>query len=498
MNQTPMVSARSFLIAGMSAAVVGAAVVTPVSAPALRPVKITTEAVQLASIRSGLEGIVENLAHVGAGIDGIFTSLTATVTHVLSIPDGAQAAIKNSYDNAEGWSGYAADMATFSLGLIPGLWWGARGIPLAYNTAEPLLRAGVYSFADIVGLDPVQFARDISAGISTSSENAATYSKAWADSLVRVPTLPPYPVPPSALATADSAAALPAASTPDVAAPQAAAVTSGIENAIKNTYNAVEPWVAWGFQLAQWGLAFVPGLWWVAPGISLAYYSIEPLVQAGVYTLADVLGLDFAQIGPDIQQGIQQSVQNFVNYGLAWIQSLIPFPPLPPFPPRPGAAVAAAGSLRAAAAIGAVDAPAAATDVTAAKDEAPVADGAKQTEDADAPAPEGANPATESRAPALDETAAAPEAVAPESIDPDTKGSTPTAEETVPPTAESTAPVAETVTPAVTAPGAQSPAAGEPAQPSRGARLGHRTPAGKADAGTGDSAKAVRPGASSR
>lgn len=125
------------------------------------------------------------------------------------------------------------------------------------------------------------------------------------------------------------------------AAPTAAAATSGIESFIKNTYNAIEPWVAWGFQLAEWAMSFVPILWWVAPGIDLAYFTIEPLVQAGVFVVADVLGLDFTQIGPDIKTGIQQSWQNFVNYSLAWIGSLIPLPPLPPFPPRPGASVLA-------------------------------------------------------------------------------------------------------------------------------------------------------------
>jgi hypothetical protein len=32
-------------------------------------------------------------------------------------------------------------------------------------------------------------------------------------------------------------------------------------------------------------------------------------------------------------------VQNFIDYGTAWIGSLIPLPPIPPFPPLPGASV---------------------------------------------------------------------------------------------------------------------------------------------------------------
>jgi hypothetical protein len=155
--------------------------------------------------------------------------------------------------------------------------------------------------------------------------------------------------------------AAPAASTDTLgsASPTAAAV-GGAESFIKNTYNAVEPWVAWGFELAQWAMGFVPILWWVAPGIDLAYFTIEPLVQAGVYAFADVVGLNFAQIGPDITAGIKQSVNNFFQYAWNWITSIVPFPPLPPFPPRPGASV----SLRAAAATRSVAAAAIATPST--------------------------------------------------------------------------------------------------------------------------------------
>jgi len=502
MSQSPGVSTRSFLIAGVSAAIVGTAVITPANAPASHQAKVTAAAVQLTSLASGFEGVVNgvegifnNLAQVGSGIQATINGIQATIDHVASLPDGVQATIKNSYNNAERWPAYGADLAQFSLAVIPGLWWAAPGIGLSYHTAEPLVRAGAYSFADLVGLDPAQFRRDISDGISTSAKNAATYGKAWADSFVPVPPLPDYPTPPSVL----SAAALPAASTATVATPRAAAVTSGIENAIKNTYNAVEPWVAWGFQLAQWGMGFVPGLWWVAPGVSLAYFSIEPLVQAGVYTVADVLGLNFAQIGPDIQQGIQQSVQNFVNYGLAWLGSLIPFPPLPPFPPRPGASVAAAGTLRAAAAISVTEGAAAETapDVIPAEDSGPVGDGASKS---DTSAAQHTAPAVETETPSASTSNAPADAVAPV-VDGTIPGP-----ETVAPQTESATPPVETVTvagPEIQAPtpGAEvkAPATSEASAPSRGAIRGHRVPAAQSDnAGAGNSAKVERPGGSSR
>ncbi len=140
---------------------------------------------------------------------------------------------------------------------------------------------------------------------------------------------------------------------------------------IKAIYDAAEPWAAYAASLADYALSFVPGLWWIAPAIDLAYFSIEPLVQAGVYSFADLIDLNAAQIPIDIQAGIQEATTNFVNYGLAWIGSLVPLPPLPPLPPFPGAAMRAPAAARAlgpraaAAAVAAAAAPVAAAPVAA-------------------------------------------------------------------------------------------------------------------------------------
>ena len=146
---------------------------------------------------------------------------------------------------------------------------------------------------------------------------------------------------------------------------------------IKALYNAAEPWAAYAATLADYAMSFVPGLWWIAPAIDLAYFSIEPLVQAGVYSFADLIDLDFAQIPIDIQAGVQEAATNFVNYGLAWLGSLVPLPPLPPLPPFPGAAVRspAAHALgpRAAAAVVAAAADAPSATVTTARSRRDVA-----------------------------------------------------------------------------------------------------------------------------
>lgn len=154
---------------------------------------------------------------------------------------------------------------------------------------------------------------------------------------------------------------------------------------IINAYNAIEPWVAWGFELVQWGMSFVPLLWWVAPGVDLAYFTIEPVVQSLVYSFAFLIDGNFSLIGPTIQAGLQEAAYNFVQYSIYWVESIVPFPPLPPWPPFPFAAAATAG-------------PAAVTRAaaTVAAETAETAPAATDTADpADAPATDSAAPATE-------------------------------------------------------------------------------------------------------
>ena len=124
--------------------------------------------------------------------------------------------------------------------------------------------------------------------------------------------------------------------------PTASQIVPTASNPITEAYDAIEPWVAYGFELVEYAMSWVPGLWWIAPGVDLAYFSIEPLVQAGVYSVSYVLFGQFDQIPPAINNGLEEAAQNFIDYGLAWIGSLIPLPPIPPFPPTPPGASAAA------------------------------------------------------------------------------------------------------------------------------------------------------------
>ncbi len=432
MTQSVAVSARSVLIAGMSAAVVGAAVVTPVNVPAVSAAKIAAIATQLTSATTPIE-----------------------------------VAIKNTYNAVEPWAAWGAALGQWALGFVPGLWWVAPGVNLAYYTAEPLVQAGVYTFADIVGVDFAQIGPDISTGINQSANNAVTYSLAWLGSLVPLPPLPPFPPRPGAAVAA--APVLPAAAGTVVAGTSAKSITTPIEVAIKNSYNAVQPWAAYGMQWVSYVAGLIPIVNLFSPAIPLTYYTIEPLVRAGTYATADLIGLNFAAIGPDLWNGVTTSANNFITGVLNWAN--IPLPP-----PLPGAALAAppAASLRAAAAVAtptAVVAPAAPAATGAATGTEAKADNAPATAD-DAPAP--AVKAVEHSAPATEST-------------PATGSATPAAEAATP-AAESTPPPAVTEPPAANTGGTDAPA---PAA--------HRGPSGSADTGdSGNAGASAKPGRHAR
>ncbi|WNG91766.1 hypothetical protein [Mycobacterium sp. ITM-2016-00318] len=115
------------------------------------------------------------------------------------------------------------------------------------------------------------------------------------------PTIPPMPVPGS--------------------------VTSVIESA----YLAIEPWVAYGFEVGAWAFGWVPYIGWLAPQIwPIGYQFGERLVRAIVFNVIDWL------------QGDGSFIDNVVDWGAASINALIDFGidqwyfwigfPLPPLP----------------------------------------------------------------------------------------------------------------------------------------------------------------------
>jgi len=123
-----------------------------------------------------------------------------------------------------------------------------------------------------------------------------------------------------------------------------AAATGSPGDTIINAYNFLEPWVAYGFELADWALGFVPGVWWVSPAVDLAYFTAEPIVQSLVYSFAFLIDGQSELIGPTLQAGVNEAATNFVTYSFYWFTSLVPLPPIPPFPVFPVASVAPAAA----------------------------------------------------------------------------------------------------------------------------------------------------------
>jgi len=121
-----------------------------------------------------------------------------------------------------------------------------------------------------------------------------------------------------------------------------AAATGSPGDTIINAYNYLEPWVAYGFELADWALGFVPVVWWVSPAVDLAYFTAEPIVQSLVYSFAFLIDGQAELIGPTLQIGVNEAATNFVTYSFYWFTSLVPLPPFPPFPIFPVASVAPA------------------------------------------------------------------------------------------------------------------------------------------------------------
>lgn len=107
-------------------------------------------------------------------------------------------------------------------------------------------------------------------------------------------------------------------------------VGNSIDSTIKNTYNAVEPWVRYGFELATYAVGWVPYVGWLSPQIMIFYNFGERIARSITFNIADLLG------------GNVTFVQGLINVGVDTVNSFIQLandelafflPPLPPIPP---------------------------------------------------------------------------------------------------------------------------------------------------------------------
>jgi hypothetical protein len=133
-----------------------------------------------------------------------------------------------------------------------------------------------------------------------------------------------------------------AAALPTFPVPGTISATGSAGETIISVYNAIEPWVQWGFEVAAWAVSYLPWpLGLLGQQINIAYNTGEPIVQAAVYSFAYLIEGQFDLIGPTLMNGVSTAATNLVVGEIAWVLSF--FPPLPPisFPVSPGASVAA-------------------------------------------------------------------------------------------------------------------------------------------------------------
>ncbi|HWS91749.1 MAG TPA: PE family protein [Mycobacterium sp.] len=129
--------------------------------------------------------------------------------------------------------------------------------------------------------------------------------------------------------TAARALLAPAAMTNAAVVP---AANGTIATAIKNAYFAIEPWVFYGFELAQYAVGWVPWVGWLAPQITIFYNLFEPMVQSGLFNIVDWLSgsLTFGQGLSNFIGDTAASINNFIYAEIHFF-----LPPLPPLPPLP-------------------------------------------------------------------------------------------------------------------------------------------------------------------
>jgi hypothetical protein len=129
--------------------------------------------------------------------------------------------------------------------------------------------------------------------------------------------------------TAASALLSPAAMTNAAVVP---AANGAIANAIENGYLLIEPYVRYGFELAQYAVGWIPWVGWLAPQILIFYDLFEPMVQSGLFNIVDWLSgaITFGQ-------GLNNFIVDTTNSINRFIHAEINFflPPLPPLPPIP-------------------------------------------------------------------------------------------------------------------------------------------------------------------
>jgi hypothetical protein len=190
-------------------------------------------------------------------------------------------------------------------------------------SARSVLMSGMATLtASAIALTPVQaLPRDI----AVPATNAAVQqvpSQQLVDLLAAVQRLAPNP--PGAASLVEQQAA-----------PTAGLLAfPGLGNAIINTYNVIEPWVAYGVDWAAYAAGWIPWVGWIAAAQINIFYDalIEPIARTITYNIAYWIGgsKNFFQA---LNDGILDSANagiGFLNAEINWGWGLLPPLPFPP------------------------------------------------------------------------------------------------------------------------------------------------------------------------
>ncbi len=104
-----------------------------------------------------------------------------------------------------------------------------------------------------------------------------------------------------------------------------------IGSSITNIYIALEPWVHYGFELAQYAVSWIPYVGWLAPQIDIFYHLGESIVHSIVFNIADWLDGN-QSFGQGLIKVGQDTIDAFINFGVAQWHFWLPSIPLPPLP----------------------------------------------------------------------------------------------------------------------------------------------------------------------
>ena len=109
-------------------------------------------------------------------------------------------------------------------------------------------------------------------------------------------------------------------------------VGNSIDAVVKNLYNAIEPWVEWGFDVAAYAVGWVPYVGWLAPQISIFYDFGERIVRSIVFNVADWLGGNISFWDGLVNVGID-TINSFIYLANDQLRFWLPSFPIPPLPP---------------------------------------------------------------------------------------------------------------------------------------------------------------------